>query len=441
MTKRNITIPTWQFPNSYHETSQRTLTTALEKIAFYRSWQSLDPGANYSLDERFTALPALTKKDIRENFPHNLLPTDCNLAEALAREEISLVDTSGTTEDKITNIWNQQWWDNAENSSWQLNTLMSQITTGEHAEAILVNAKNVGFASDETDLTFEQRRLWRFLFLNEKTDFPKWTPTLMDRMIKELGDFQPVVLEANPTYLAHLANHIATNKRQVFQPQAIVLTYEHPTHLHYKNIRKAFTSPIISSYGTTETGYVFMQCEHGKLHQNIDFCRVDFQPLQNNLGGPLLGRILVTPLNNPWNYFLRFDTGDIVLLEESGRCQCGRNHGIILAATAGRKANLTLTCEGRLVTLLELDQAMSKLTNIDAYQLVQHAANDYVLTLVAPLGDTIKIAAHAKSILHAIYGAAAKITINFEKVILPELSGKYLVAKAMFPIDLENYLA
>jgi phenylacetate-CoA ligase len=198
--------------------------------------------------------------------------------------------------------------------------------------------------------------------------------------------------------------------------------------------------PQVSSYGTTETGYVFMQCEEGKFHQNSDFCRVDFEPFKPEQGGPLLGRILVTPLNNPWSYFLRFDTGDIVRLEDSGKCTCGRNSGLILSAIAGRKVNLTLTCSGRLVTLPELDGVISQLQGVEMYKLIQEMPGSYSLQLVSRSADKEKLNAGAVDLLKGLYGQQAEIKVVHMIDIAPENSGKYLVAQAQFPIDLAPYL-
>jgi phenylacetate-CoA ligase len=433
-------LPAWWYSESQKLEALRTLETALNQVPFYQSWKAFDPGPGYPVEQRYAALPVLTKKDIRENFPQGMLPQGCDLNRALESKDINLVETSGTTDDKITNIWNQKWWDESERASWQLNSVMSRIATGQHPEAILVNPKNVGIKSDELDLPMEKRRLGRFLYLNEKTDPLGWTDSLLDRMVDELNVFQPTVLEANPAYLARLSRYIAAKDIRVYQPQAIVFTYEYPTHFHRRQIGAVFQSPLVSSYGTTETGYVFMQCEHGKLHQNSDFCEVDYQSFMAAEGGPFLGRILVTPLANPWSYYLHFDTGDIVQLESSGLCQCGRSSGLILAAIAGRKVNLTLTVEGRIVTLLELDNALSQLEGVEEYQLIQPAPGEYNLFLS---GDRLyKTALNQKvpALLRGLYGRQAQINIIYTDAIVPETSGKYLVAKALFPIDLKQYL-
>ncbi len=386
-------------------------------------------------------MPALTKKIIRDNFPQGILPFDCDLTLGIKRGEVNLVDTSGTTDDKVTNIWNQKWWDASERSSWKLNSRMASVATGSHAEAILVNPKNVGVISDGAELPFEKRRLSRFLYLNEKTDPLAWTPRLMERMVGELETFRPAVLEANPSYLARLCRFAAARGLTVYQPGMIVFTYEYPSRLHYRQIERVFPGvPTASSYGTTETGYVFMQCEKGRLHQNSDFCRVDFQPFKKEQGGPLLGRILVTPLNNPWSYFLRFDTGDIVELEASGKCECGRNSGLILKAVAGRKVNLTTTSRGRLVTLMELDGVLAQLAGLVEYKLVQTASTAFELQLVAEYPDDRKVGPGAVSALKRLYGDEAEFSVTLAPDLGPENSGKYLLARSLVPLNLEQYL-
>jgi phenylacetate-CoA ligase len=433
-------IQNWNFSTDYYTRSVNILETALAQVAVYKGWREFDPGRNCPIDSRFASMPVSGKKDIREYFPQGMLPAGTDIDRAIASGEIEMVATSGTTDDKVTNIWNQQWWNASERASWKLNLFLNRAATGEHREAILVNPKNVGISSDEVDLTMEKRRLDRFLYLNEKTDPLSWTQALMDRMIEELNTFQPAVLEANPSYLARLCRYITAHHKTVFQPDIIVFTYEYPAGFHYRQIKQAFQVPMTSSYGTTETGYVFMQCEQGKLHQNSEFCRVDFQPLKTEQGGPFLGRILVTPFNNPWAYLIRFDTGDIVHLEESGKCACGRNSGIILSSVNGRQANLTLTCAGRLVTLFELDSALTKIEDIEAYQTIQSDACVYRFRVVSQNNEKEKLSRKVTQTLKKLYGNEARIDVVHEKDVAPEISGKYLLSKALFPLNIENYL-
>jgi len=430
----------WRFTPGYYRRSADALNTALNKVAVYAPWKAFDPGPDYPIDVRFAAMPGLTKKDIRDHFPKGMLPPDMDINRGLSDGEIELVDTSGTTEEKITNIWNQKWWDASERSSWRFNSGFDRIVYGEHREALLVNPRSTGFISDDADLPMDKRRLSRFLYLNEKTDPATWTKDLMTRMVNELAIFQPDILEVNPSLLARLCRFISANNLTVFQPSVIVLTYEYTTRIEYRQIRKAFLSPMISSYGTTETGYVFTECEAGRLHQNSDFCRVDFQPFKREYGGPRTGRILVTPFDNPWCYFIRFDAGDIVTLEEGGSCPCGRDSGIILSSINGRKANLTLTTDGRPVTLAEVDEATAGPAGVEQYKLIQKDSFNYELHLVSRIREKGQLVLDAQKALKGLYGMDAVVDVCFDDDFPPEISGKSLISRALFPIDLDSYL-
>ena len=416
------------------------LERALKELSAYKSWRTFDPGPRYPVDERYAAMPALTKQEIRDHFPGGFVPPGKDIKQGLDSGEIEFVKTSGTSDVSVTNIWNQKWWDESERLSWKLNSHSARLATGTHNEAILVNPLNVGFVSNDADIPLGKRRLARFLYLNEKTDPALWTPEFMDRMTDELEEFKPAVFEANPSFLAKLCRYIAERGKPVFQPGLIVLTYEYPSVFHYRQIRRVFDSPIASSYGSTETGYVFMQCEAGKFHQNSESCRVDFQPLKPEHGGHNIGRILVTPRNNPWYHIIRFDVGDLVRLDESGDCPCGRNSGIILSAIEGRTATATLTLTGRLVTLRELDIVIGGLSGVDEYRLEQTAKNTYHLFIVSQVNDTDALAGEASNLLKKLYGGGAKIAVSFENAISPESSGKYRLAKADFPINIADYL-
>jgi phenylacetate-coenzyme A ligase PaaK-like adenylate-forming protein len=430
----------YRFPPEYYKKSLEALETSLE-LGAYRSWRSFDCGPAYPVDARYAALPALTKNDIRRHFPDGFVPPGKDVKQGLDSGEISFVQTSGSSDTvRVTNIWNQPWWDASERASWKLNAHAARLATGYHPEAILANARNVGLISDDGDLPLEKRRLARFLYLNEKTDPSRWTSEIMDRMLRELDIFKPMILEANPSLLAKLCRYAVRKGETIFQPGLITFTFEYPSSLHLRQIRRVFSSPLASSYGTTETGYIFMQCESGKFHQVSESCRVDIQPLQKEHGGPFLGRVLVTTFANPWYAMLRFDVGDLVRVEEEYRCPCGRNSGIVVAAIEGRFTNATLDVDGHLVTLRRLDDTMGSIKDLDEYRLEQSAPGAYTVHLATGRKDRAKLGREVNEKLCKIYGHAAAIDIVYEDFLSPEDSGKYCLAKTLFPLKIEDYL-
>ncbi len=167
---------------------------------------------------------------------------------------------------------------------------------------------------------------------------------------------------------------------------------------------------------------------------------MDFQPLKPEHGGPQVGRILVTTFHNPWYYMLRFDVGDIVRLDEEQKCACGRDSGLIASAIEGRFINATLTCDGRLITLRQLDDAISALDGLDEYRLEQPSSGVYVLYLAGQRRDMGNFSKEATAILRQLYGQEADISIVPEEFLTPEDSGKYCLAKTLFPLDIKDYL-
>jgi len=418
------------FSRAYADASRAALDHALRDIPAYAPWRACDPGGDADIDRRYRAMPMLTKADLRQASPRSFAPRTHDLQAGIASGAVELVHTSGTTDERVTNVWHQPWWDASERASWQLNAHTARLSLGAHREALLTSARSVGVLDDTRDLAMAERRDGRFLFLNEKSAPTLWTPALCRRMLDELAEFQPLVLEANPSYLARLARFAAAHQVHVWQPPLIILTFELPTHAARAAIRRVFSAPLISSYGTTETGYVFMQCEHGCFHHNTAFCRVDFLPCSSAHGGPLLGRMLVTPFHNPWCQYVRFDVGDLIRLRPDGHCPCGRTHGFIAAAIEGRIKNLTTTTAGRAVTEARLDAAMAGCPGVFDYQLQQSAPGMYAIAIVAEADAPADVRGPVERALRDVYGAGAQVSVTLVDELAPSASGKFRRAAA-----------
>ena len=430
------------FPSEYDDRCRFTLETALAHMPMYKAWRRFDPGPGHTVDERYAALPVMTKQHIREHFPAGLLLPDRDLNDGLRNGHVEYVQTSGTTDDRVTLLWHQPWWDASERASWKLNRHAACHATGTHREVVVASPRCVGPPRpDDSPLSVRQRTLGRLLFVNEKPDVGLWTDGDVARMASEINEYQPVILEADPPYLAAFAHRAAQRGIDVFQPQLIFFTYSYPSRLHMRQIRRVFHAPFSSSHGSTETGYVFTQCEEGRFHQNVEYCRVDFLPWKRELGGPATGLLAVTALNHPWWAILRFNIGDLGRLETRGPCPCGRRLGVTLAAIAGRVKDVTLTPEGRPVTIETLDAALDAARGVVTYQFEQTAADAYVLHAVPDeaVADA-EIVSSAEAALRAVYGRRASITIRLERAIVPEPSGKYRLARPRIPIATDAFL-
>ncbi len=412
----------------YQKKSLNALEIALNTVPVYASWRTADPGAGTAPEQRYAALPELTKQTMRENFPNGLVPNHLQVEEALARDEIEYTFTSGSTGEKVINLWNQQWWNASEAASWRLNAHTAQLTYPQK-QAKLASALNIGIHCEE-DLPMDHRILGNTLYLNEKINVIAWQPRHLERMARELALFQPVILEANPSLLARLAWWAMDHGQKLFSPAAILFTYEFPSQIHLAAIRKVFSSPLISSYGSTETGFVLMQGEDGLFRQNTEFCRIDFYPLAARHGGPQLGRILVTTFGNPWAAIVRFDMGDLIRLQPKN----DHSEGYLVQAVEGRLANATFTTSGDLVTTLALDRQLAGIPEIRDYHLEQQTERKYEVQLVLT-DQSETVLERIRQVLAALYGADGEFILTAVANLWPGPAGKYRRTQTNFDFD------
>jgi phenylacetate-coenzyme A ligase PaaK-like adenylate-forming protein len=419
----------------YRNRCLEALHAALDCTPMYGAWRPFDPGNDASIDARYAALPILTKADIRAHFPHGLVPRGLDLDAAVARGEVSFVPTSGTADEALTNIWNQDWWNSSEKASWLLNAFAAEALTGQHREAILASALSVGPKSEGAPIPREERMLGRFLFLNEYGSTADWPEGHEERIRAELEEYSPVALEANPSLLARIAQWAWRKGKAMFQPRLIALTYEFPSAVQLRAIRRVFSSPIASSYGSTEAGYVFMECERGRLHQNAACCRVDLEPLRP-AESCNMSRILVTTFGNRWFPLLRFEIGDAARVSPDP-CPCGRTLGLTLSSIEGRLLSIFLASGNRLISHRQMDQAIASVDGIEEYRLDQWSPRNVQLRIMAAEDRRRQsVFREVKEVMQALLGDDVEMTVEAVPSLFPEASGKFLLAKRHFSIDL-----
>ncbi len=420
--------------NEYRRSSLRVLETALAEVPGYATWRHLDPGPTRPLDERYAALPALTKRELRDHFPLGFVPRSRDLESGLAAGDILYAQTSGSTADRITLVFHPGWWEESERAAWQLNAHARRVADGDRREAVVASPRCVGPGYSPRPLTMAARTLGRHLYLNQTVNPASWSDGDVRRMVREMNEFAPAVLEGDPAYLAPLARRAGELGLAVSQPRLIFLTYSYPSRIYLRQIRSLFTAPIASSYGSTETGHVFMECEAGLLHQNVEHCRVDFQPWRPEFGGPARGHMLVTVFHNPWFVALRFDVGDVARLHTGTPCRCGRSAGLTLETIEGRVSDVFTAADGRIVTVDDLDAALAAQGEIAGWQIDRPSANRAELRLLlAPAAGSAACRRAAKAVRDATGGL--RVDARAVRALRHEPSGKFRFCRSARPVD------
>lgn len=424
----------WLAP--YRRSSRETLELALGEVPGYAEWRQFDPGPKTGVDARYAALPALTKRELREHFPAGFVPRQRELGPGLAAGEVEFAQTSGSTDDRVTLVFNPGWWEASERAAWGLNRHARDVAGSRYREAVLASPRCVGPGFSPRPQSVAERTIGRHLYINQKINPATWSDGDVRRMAQEINGYEPVAIEGDPAYLAAFARRISESGIEVSQPRLIFLTYSFPSRVYLRQIRRTFSAPLVSSYGSTETGHVFMECEAGRLHQNSEHCRVDFLPWLFRHGGPRRGRILVTVFHNPWFAVLRFDIGDVARLDERGPCPCGRRDGMVLRGVEGRVGDVTFDAEGNAVTVADLDAAMAQVPGLAGWQMDQPRPGEMRLRVQAEQGLARRACREARERLKGIYGERASVEAASAQALQHESSGKIRFVRTAYPVDL-----
>ena len=274
----------------------------------------------------------------------------------------------------------------------------------------------------------------RVLFLNQPVHPGTRSDAEVLRIADELEEFAPTALEADPAYLAFFATRVRALGRTPFRPRFIDTSYEYAATSHRNAIRAVFDVPVLDAYGSTECGFVFFECAAGRYHHNAEWSEVEITPLAAGQGLDDVGRLLVTPLRNPWLNLVRFDTGDLVRAHP-GPCECGQDDALVLTAIEGRVKDLLVAGDGRFVTVRSIDAVLADLPGLLHWKLTQRAARDVLAELVALPGCTVDAAA-ASHALEARLGFAVRTLVVSSVPV--EASGKFRLCTALHVDVLET---
>lgn len=137
-------------------------------------------------------------------------------------------------------------------------------------------------------------------------------------------------------------------------------------------IEKAFGVPVRQHYGQAEGVANISECELGRLHVDEDFSFLEFLPVA---GADNLFRIIGTNFANEAFPLLRYDTGDIAVLDRTG-CSCGKP-GRIVEHIDGRSDDFVTLPNGARVA--RLGHIFKDMTRIREAQIIQ--LKDYSVRL------------------------------------------------------------
>ncbi len=380
------------------------------ELPVYRSRLSAASGAS------FASLPFITKREMRDGFPRNFLGTDQVLEKLLAESRVELEHTSGTSEERTPVLLGRGWWQEQETRALRSNKFIARVLA-EHPSPrrVLITTPACNGTvcharwSPTSARVYEQSlsvNQVRIPFLLEDAE--------LARMAEETADWAPQFFDLDPVHGAWFALYCERKGIRFPSLRFILCSYEFTSVVHRKILERVFRVPVFDLYGSTETGHLLMEDEHGILQPSPETAYLEVVDKAPDGTGDLV----VTTLTNDYRPLLRYRIGDLVEPRETLTGSVYTLHGRARDAIRARN--------GRRVTTRQVDRCFDGVDGMAHYELRQlengNSTVRYVREQTGPDAQALRDVVQRLEDLLQISGG---VTIEPADILVPAPSGKF----------------
>ncbi len=347
---------------------KKLVTFAYDNVPFYRKKYDeagIRPGDIRTFHD-FKRLPTVTKKDIIENYPHNILASGTDLNRCI-------ISRSSGSSGAIVNV------------VYGTGALIEYILAGFRIYSMVMDYKPwhkqvyIYTSPYPVNGVFGAYRLYFIPTVNKVND-----------TIAELRRIRPDLLVCYPSHLRQLSHSISREDLKLIKPLAISVNSEMSTQGERDELAGFFGCGVYDEYSTEELTRVASQCKAKNYHIFED---INYIEILNDRGADAkdgeVGEIVGTNLHNFTMPFIRYKQSDMASVS-SGACSCGRNFKL-LNGLKGRKNDEFILPGGKTLSsgflldasynlILEFENA------IKDYCIIQESRNDIVMEIIA--GDS-----------------------------------------------------
>jgi len=164
--------------------------------------------------------------------------------------------------------------------------------------------------------------------------------------------------------------------------QAIIAASESFSHVTKEKMSEIFGVGAVSRYSNVENGIIAQQLPGGSGEFLINEASYFVEILEQNSDTPVIegkpGRIIITDLFNYRMPLIRYDTGDIGILESREIFGATRQ---VFTSIEGRRMDLIYDTAGFLVSSYVITNNMWKYMEIKQYQFIQTSEKEYLFKL------------------------------------------------------------
>jgi len=349
--------------------ARATVERAYRETALHRDHLRDCPPAG--ADWQWSALPVLSKSDLRRHFPRGLTVDSLDLM---------LTSTSGSTgerlqvysdtrvpriPDTVLELWNLR--------PSSTRPLRTAVLTSPGCTSGVCTRRNASF---EERLSFEHT-----LFLESAKDPFDLTRAQLQTALADMARFAPDLWIVNPTYLALFTRAAERLGLPLPSVGAIVCTYQSYSVCQQRQFARAYQAKVFEVYAATELGgsQVGVTCDRGAMHVRLDHVYLEVLRDGREVAPGELGQPVVTT-HHPSMPLARYALTDLVRYSLTP-CPCGVGSAWPAIVVEGRERD-AIVRPGRLVTPRQVDQALEGLPLL-LYQLVETRPGHFSLSVVA----------------------------------------------------------
>ncbi len=248
----------------------------------------------------------------------------------------------------------------------------------------------------------------------------------LDQFLAQIRAMRPKMLFGYPSALSHIARH-AKETGQKMDDLGIRVAFVTSERLYddqREQISDVFNCPVANGYGGRDAGFIAHECPHGGMHITADDIIVEIVDQQgNSLPHGQAGEIIVTHLATSDFPFIRYQTGDIGVLDDKA-CTCGRGLPL-MKEIQGRSTDFVVAQDGTVLHGLALIYILRDLPQVEAFKIVQESIDLTTIWIVAKVGLDTALVTSIKQDFRARLGQSVKIDIKQVENIPAENSGKF----------------
>lgn len=402
----SLKIKTWQL-----QKLNELLTQATNFSPYYKEKFSDIRSPLNSLHE-IANLPILTKNDIRNN-QNDLKCTNIPASRFVESR------TGGSTGEPMFYFWDKRGMD------WNR---ASVYRSAEWANTQL-GEKTIQVSGSHFDYTQSQKLKSRIVyFLQRYKDLPAGflTNEIMETYYQELLIYKPTSIWGYTGAIDIMSKYIDEhhpNTDFTFL-KAIMTSSEMLWPSQRETINRVFGgNKVFDQYGSREL-YIAAECsEHNGYHIHSEVILAEVVNAYGEACKPgELGRILLTDLSNHAFPFIRYEIGDLGIMEEEKQCDCGM-YLPKFRSIQGRIADV-VTLKDRILTAPNFTIILSDIRGIKAFQIQQNSIDTIDIIIVPDKNYSEELSLYVKTAVETMVEGSAKVNIKIvDSIEVPE-SGK-----------------